>query len=565
MISFLSIKDFALIDTLNADFEKGLNIITGETGAGKSIIIEAISLALGSRADTTFVRTGKEKSVIQLVLECNPVILKILHENDISTNDGSIVITREIYASGKSNCKINDMMVTVSLLNKICRKIVDIHGQYDHQSLLSPENHLALIDLYNSSEITQIKEYVKKYFKEYTSIINQLDNLKNTKEESERKKDFLMYEHQEITSASLSIGEDEDLEQKLLILQNSEKIFNSLSASYELLYSDSHAVLSNLGKISGLMRDILDYDQQLSDFGTIISDHLYQLEDLSAEIRNYKEKIHFSSHELDEIQERLETINTLKRKYGNSIKQILQYKEKIEKEIDLIDNSESTISELTEKKEELENTLIIQSQELTKIRKKTATEIEKKINKELKELNFNHSEFKVSFDTMQNSEGNTIFSSEGTDLVEFLITTNKGEPLKPLAKIASGGEISRIMLAFKKIIGDYDGISTMIFDEIDIGISGSTASVVGKKLKEISQNHQVLCITHLPQIAAMGDRNYIINKQSDNLGTLTFLKRLNQNEAIHEIARMLGGEKISDAAIKNAEDMVKQAKRTGHI
>ncbi len=562
MISFLSIKDFALIDTLNADFEKGLNIITGETGAGKSIIIEAISLALGSRADTTFVRTGKEKSVIQLVLDCiNPIIIKILQKNDISTNDENIIITREIYASGKSICKINDTMVTVSLLNKICRKIVDIHGQYDHQSLLSPENHLSLIDLYNNAEISQVKETVKEFYNEYMELVNQLNDLLNTKEESERKKDFLMYEHQEISSASLNIGEDDELDQKLIILQNSEKIFNTLSASYELLYSDSHAVLSRLGKISGHLKEISGYDQSLSEFETMISDHLFQLEDLSTEIRKYKDQIHFSSHELDEIQERLETINALKRKYGNSIEQILQYKEKIEKEINLIENSEDTISELKDRIKKIENKLKSQCESLTQIRKETANEIEKKINIELKELNFNHSEFNVNFNKKLNSYGQPVFSSEGTDLVEFLISTNKGEPLKPLARIASGGEISRIMLAFKKIIGDFDEISTMIFDEIDIGISGSTASVVGKKLKEISENHQVICITHLPQIAAMGDCHFQINKHTDDQGTRTSLKKLDQNKVILEIARMLGGENISEAAVKNAEDMLKQAKK----
>lgn len=560
MISFLSIKDYALIDTLNADFHDGLNIITGETGAGKSIIIEAINMALGSRADTTFIRTGKDKSVIQLTLDIlNPDILTLLQQNDISTENNSILISREIYATGKSTCKINDKMVTVSLLNKICRRIVDIHGQYDHQSLLTSENHLNLLDLYNASEISIIKTSVRESYKEYIHHMHQLDNLLKTKEDSERKKDFLKYEHAEISSASLQLGEDQILNQKLMVLQNSEKIFNALSTSYELLQSDTDAVLSRLGKISVNMKEIMEYDQSLSTFETIISDNLFQLEDLSSEMRKYKEQIQFSTHELNETQERLEAINLLKKKYGSSIETILQYKEKIEKEIHSIENADEAIANLKSKIHEIEKELSVQSEALTCIRKKTAAEIQLKISKELNELNFNHSEFVVQFKTATDFNGKTAYSSDGIDIVEFLISTNKGEPLKPLTKIASGGEISRIMLAFKRIIGDFDEISTMIFDEIDNGISGSTASIVGKKLSEISNNHQVICITHLPQIAAMGDSNYQIIKESSNDVTRTILKKLNSNETIKEIGRMLGGENISDAAIKNAEDMMRQA------
>lgn len=562
MISHLSIKDFALIDNLSADFYSGLNIITGETGAGKSMIIEAVSLALGSRADTSYVRTGKDKSVIQLIIDvADPSVVHLLEENSIDLDNENIIITREIHRSGKSTCKINDVHVTVSLLSTICRKIVDIHGQYDHQSLLNPDYHLKMIDLYDSKEIMQTKETLKNTYAKYSQLYSQLNHLKKTKAESERKKDFLKYEYTEISTANLEHDEDEYLEHTLGILQNSEKIFTSLSVSYDLLYGDSEAVVNRLGKVSANLKDVLAFDTQLADFESNISNCLYQIEDLSAEIRNYKEKIQFSPDQINELQERLELINNLKRKYGNTIKDILQYSEKIREEIDTIENSDETLRLLESEIYEIKKELKKQSKKLSDLRKKSAFDIERKIKVELEELNFNHSDFKVQFETAIDTDGDYLFSPNGIDIIEFLISTNKGEPLKPLSKIASGGEISRIMLAFKRIIADFDEISTMIFDEIDSGISGSTASVVGKKLIEISKNHQVLCITHLPQIAAMGDHNYQIKKHTQDTVTHTVLNQLNKKETIDEISRMLGGEIISPAAKKNAEDMIVHAQK----
>lgn len=561
MISHLSVKNFALIDTLTADFYEGLNIITGETGAGKSIIIEAISMALGNRADTTYIRSGKDKAIIQLVIDIkSPSVLDVLEENDIQIDNNTLIITREIFTSGKSICKINDTLVTVSLLNKICSKIVDIHGQYDHQSLLNSENHLNLIDSYDSAVIEKAKIKFQETYSEYTHLYNDLNKLIKAKDDFERKKDFLQYELNEISAACLIPGEDESLQQSLNILQNSEKIFQNLSISYDLIFGDEDDVISKLGKASSLLKEIAVYDSRFASIESGIIDNLYQLESICEDIRKYKDSIQYSPHQLDEIQERLELINMLKKKYGNSIEKILEYKEKIQKELQVIENADDSINDLESKLKEIELTLKKESEELSNLRKKAALRIEEAISKELMELNFNHADFVVYFRTNMDSQGNLIYSPNGTDIVEFLISTNKGEPVKPLTKIASGGEISRIMLAFKRIIGDFDGISTMIFDEIDNGISGATASIVGKKLAQISKNHQIICITHLPQIAVMGNQNYLITKKSDTDSTQTILKELSEPETIEEIARMLGGEKISSAAIKNAEDMLNQSK-----
>lgn len=561
MISHLSIKDFALIETLSADFHHGLNIVTGETGAGKSIIIEAINLALGSRADTTYVRTGKDKAIIQLIIDIDhPTIIPVLKENGIPIENQQLIITREIYTSGKSICKMNDTLITVSLLNKISRKLVDIHGQYDHQSLLNTENHIHLIDMFYREQISQIKTQVQQSFNSYIHLSRELDHLVKSKNESERKKDFLKYEWTEISNASLAIGEDDTLNQTLDILQNSEKIFNALTSAYDIIYAESDAVINKLGKASIVMKEIQMYDSKLSAFENNITDCLYQLEDMSREIRMYRDQTQFSPDEIDQIQERLELINNLKRKYGSSIEKIIEYKDKIEKEIYAMENSDEVIKQLKEQINAVESNLNQHCLELTECRKNAAGEIEQKIKNELNDLYFNNSDFKVQFETAVGNQGQTLYSPNGIDIIEFLISTNKGEPLKPLSKIASGGEISRIMLAFKRIIGDFDEIPTMIFDEIDSGISGQTASIVGKKLAQISRKHQIICITHLPQISAMGDYHYRIEKQSNQNGTTTHINELDSSETIKEISRLLGGENISAAAIKNAEDMLNQAK-----
>jgi len=535
MISHIRIKDFAIIENTEIDFHDGLNIITGETGAGKSIVIEAISLALGSRADTTFVRSGKEKAVIQLV----------------SFVDGQdVVITREISSAGKNLCKINGEIVTLAQLNQVCKKIADIHGQYDHQSLLNPENHIHLLDSYNSKETSTLKEEVVLCYSKYIEVKNKLNSIVSNHEENLRKRDFMRYELDEIRSAKLVVNEDDELANEIKLLQNSEKIYQNLSNSYAISYEESPAALDGIKKSLSLLNEISEYSKEISVVADGFSDAYYKLEDLCGEIRNMREKISFSQEDLDDAMSRLVLIDALKRKYGGSIEKALKYADGLEEQLAYIENIDEARDALTAELAKCEADLKRSSEKLSALRKQSASELEQKILMELKELNFKDSSLTIDF---AKESG---YTANGVDKVEFLISTNKGEPQKPLSKIASGGEMSRIMLAFKKIIADYDEIATMIFDEIDSGISGITASIVGKKLRQIAENHQIICITHLPQIAAFGRYNYKIQKNSDDNMTYTTVEKLDENEKITEIARLLGGINTTDKTLESARELV---------
>ena len=558
MLSHISIKDFAIIDYISLDLHKGFNIITGETGAGKSIIIEAVSMALGSRADTAFVRTGKEKAVIELTVNTDDKeIIALLDENGLEYL-GDIQITREIHANGKSVCRVNGDLVSVSFLNKLCRKIADIHGQYDHQSLLNPEHHIFLIDEYNSKTIFPLKEKVKELYEKYSQTRNKINSLIKNREENERKRDFLKFESEEILSANLRPGEDEVLASRLLLLQNSEKIYQNLSAVYEMLFEITPSCQDNLGNSTKLLREIQSFSDALRNISDEVSECYYQLEDLKSEIRRARDSVDFSLDLLNETVERIDLIDRLKRKYGGSIEKILDYQSQIADNLNQIENSDILIEKLSIELTVYHEELTAACRKLTEERMKAARDIEFLINNELNELNFKDASLSVYISQLSGSDG-ILFTENGTDHAEFLIVTNKGEAPKPLSKIASGGEISRIMLAFKRIIGDYDHIPTMIFDEIDSGISGITASIVGKKLKDISENHQILCITHLPQIASYSDNHYMIFKENTEERTITKVVPLDEQGKINEIARLLGGMNITDTTLKNAKELISQS------
>jgi DNA repair protein RecN len=542
MISHIRIKDFAIIDTVELDFHDGLNIVTGETGSGKSIIIEAVSLALGSRADTAFIRSGKDKAMVQMIAEL----------------DGEeYIITRELSANGKNICRINDEIVPLAQLSKLCRKIADVHGQYDHQSLLNPENHLRLIDTYHDAEIAPVRECVSDLFQKYSDTKHELSSLLSGQAEAERKRDFMRFELSEIDGSKLISGEDEELTQKLSLLQNSEKIYQNLSGAYELLYDDSPSASYGIGKSMHLLQELSGFSEEINRIHNELSDVYYKIEDLTSEIRKFKDSLSFSPEVMEETVNRLNILDGLKRKYGGSVEKVLEYREKIAADLEKIDNIDAVRDRLTRDLAEQEKALSSASNELSALRKKAAMDIEAHINRELTELNFKDTCFTVVF----YDEPKASFTASGTDRIEFMISTNKGEMPKPLVKIASGGEISRIMLAFKQIIGDFDSIPTMIFDEIDAGISGITASIVGKKLLEISKRHQIICITHLPQIAAFGDHHYKIDKTEKNGATHTTVSPLDIGDKISEIARLLGGINITDTTLKSAEELIRLSRQ----
>lgn len=535
MITHISIRDFAIIENVDIDFHEGLNIITGETGAGKSIVIEAVSLALGSRADTAFVRSGKEKAIVQLV----------------GTLMGQeYVITREVSTAGKNLCKVNGEIVTLAHLNLICKKIADIHGQYDHQSLLNPDYHIKLVDMYKKDQIGPAKQKVSSIYMHYRDISNQLRKLLADESENKRKRDFMEFELNEIINAELVPGEDEQLEETINLLQNSEKIYESLANTYEILNGEEYSSLAGTRRALDILGMITDYSQNLSDIHSQLSDAFYQIEELSDEIRNLRDRTVFSPDELNQAIERMDMLDSMKRKYNRSIEEIIEYGKELEEKLSYVENMDQMKEDLTQLHHRCKADLTEACQELSQLRKEAATELETKILTELEELNFKDAQLSIQFG--KTSE----FTDNGTDVVEFMISTNRGESLKPLSKIASGGEMSRIMLAFKKIVGDYDDIPTLIFDEIDAGISGITASIVGRKLKQIAASHQIICITHLPQIAAFGAHNYKISKESDDLNTYTTVLHLRPDEKIQEIARLLGGINITDTTLQSAKELI---------
>ena len=541
MIKYISIRDFAIIEHTEIEFHDGLNIITGETGAGKSIVIEAVSLALGSRADTAFVRSGRNKAIIQMVAD--------------DPSGREYILSREISASGRNICRIDDEIVTLAQLSALSRQLADIHGQYDHQSLLDPANHIRLLDSYEADAITPAKESVALLYGQYTDLRRQLKQLLARAAEDTRQRDFMAFELQELEDADLQIGEPEQLEQEIHLLQNSESIFASLSGAYEIISESDYSALSALKLASDQVSSTGEFSDELDSLGQRLSSLYYELEDIGSELRHQRDSITFSPEELDSKMARLDLLSRLMNKHGRSIEELIEYREELAQRLEDIDDISGRQEALEREIKKTGIALRGACNRLSDARRSAAASLEEKIKLELSQLNFGDSQFSIEFREAED------FTEEGTDIVEFMISTNRGEPLKPLSKIASGGEMSRIMLAFKKIIGDYDGIPTMIFDEIDAGISGVAATVVGRKMREISQNHQIICITHLPQIAAFGDHHFRIQKTSDETSTYTSVTALDEEETVAELARLLGGETITQTTLASARELLESSRR----
>lgn len=540
MINHLSIRDFATIENTDVDFQKGLNIITGETGSGKSVVVEAISLALGSRADNTFVRSGCEKATVQMVAE---------YENK------EIIITRELSGNGKNICKIDDRIVTLGELSQVCSKIADIHGQYETQSLLKTENHIKLVDAYEKGSIEPSKIKVAEYYENFLDISRRFEEMRNQAANNIETKELLQYRIEEIENAALISGEDTNHKEELLIIENNEKIYNALSRSYMLAYEEENSALDKINSVIIPLRDITSLSRESSNIEDELSDVYYRFEDVANKIRDMKEHIIFNEARIEELHDRLNFIEELKKKYGDTIDEIHATRDRMERELRSLGNLDKELESLSLERSRIKEMLDQETENLTRLRKSSAGVLQEKIQLELENLNFKNVRLAIDFEEVSD------YTPNGRDKVEFLISANAGENLKPLSKIASGGEMSRIMLAFKKIISEYDGISSIIFDEIDTGISGETAGIVAKELSQISEHHQLICITHLPQIAAAGDHNYRIEKSTDDSNTYTTITVLNEREKITEIARLLSGLNISDISIANAEEMISIIRR----
>ncbi len=538
MIKHISIENFAVIEKAEIDFDEGFSVITGETGSGKSVVIEAISLALGSRADSSFVRHGSDKAVVQLAADL----------------DGEeIAIRREISASGRNLCRLNGEIVTLAELSKVCTRLAEIHGQYDNQTLLNPETHMAVIDGCRRETITPLKEAYRKSYDSYVKASSELKKLLASEAENARRLDYYRYEKAEIDKAALKPGEYEELTDRISVLQNSEKIFSSVETASSAIGGDTGA-LETLGAALSAIRSVASYSSDLEKLLSDAEDIYYRLQDVDSSLNSMADSMSFEPGEIDSCISRIDLIDNLRKKYGSTIEEILAYRDKISAELDVIENFDEEKSKLTAAAEAAEADLLSKASALSKARHEAASSLTARITRELSELNFSDAKVEAAFTPLESA------GPDGDETVEFLISANRGEPLKPLSKTASGGEMSRIMLAIKNITGETDRIPTFIFDEIDAGISGVTASVVGRKLKRISESHQIICITHLPQIAAMGDTGYRIYKENDEASTYTHIEKLSEDEKTAEIARLLGGDNITETTLRSARELIESAK-----
>lgn len=551
MLLELHIKDFALIDSADLKFEKGLNILTGETGAGKSIVIDSVNFIMGDKQSRDIIRTGAESAYVEGVFDANSEEAShILQENGIDEED-VLIISREINQNGRSISRINGKTVTVSLLKQVMKYIIDIYGQHQHQSLLDEQNHIQILDSFCGSSIIEIKKQYKALYEQIKEIENQIDRINLDEKDRQRKLGLLSYQINEINEAKLKPNEDEELYKKREVLANAEKIYSSLSHAYNILYSseEQNSSYDGIGSSIGYLEGIEKYDEKLENIKNELKDVYYNLEGIVDEIREYKDNIDFEPDVLNQVEIRLDLINSLKMKYGNSIEEILAYCERSSSELNELVNNNQTIDKLSQKKKDGYIKLNKLAEDISKIRKEVAVKLEDRIEEELRYLGMDKASFKIVV------EDNESLNEDGKNKVYFMMTANVGEPLKPLSKVASGGELSRIMLAIKSVIADVDSIPTLIFDEIDTGISGRAAQAVAEKMCLISKNHQVLCVTHLPQIASMADVHFKIEKNIIDGKTYTNVLKLNDKGQTEELARMLGGAILTDLTRKHSIEM----------
>ena len=537
MITKLHIKNIGIIENVEIDFNNGLNVLTGETGAGKTLILDSLGIISGGRFSKEMIRKGETNSYVELCMY-EP-------ESEYSI-DGNIIISREININGRNMCKINGRMATVNELKEFMSKFIEIHGQNDNQNLLDIKEHQKYLDGFIGDKIESMKTEYFEIFTRYNEIKKELKENFGDDKERQRKIDLLNYQINEIEVASLKEGEEDELEEKRKIIMNSEKIAQSLNeADMAISESTIDALSSSIRALEKIEQIDKKYEQTVSNLKGVY----YELQEISKDISSYREDTYFDEQERSEVEERLDLIYDLKRKYGNSITEILQYNEKIKQEIDKIENLEERNNELKKEKTQIKEKMTQLALEIHKIREKKAKELSIEINSNLKDLEMKNAKINVHVDYIEDE-----FYSTGKDKIEIYISTNIGEDEKELAKIASGGEMSRVMLAIKTVLANTDQMPILVFDEIDTGISGKAANRVAEKLSKIATKHQVLCISHLPNIAAIADYNYFISKRIQNERTNTNIKLLNENEVINEIARISSGE-INEATIKYATEL----------
>ncbi len=565
MLKSLEIKDYALIDHINVEFGKGLNIITGETGAGKSILIDAMSLLLGERASTEVVRKGAQKSFVEGIfdVELNKKVKSLLEENEIEFQP-ELIIRREISLKGSNRCFVNDSPVSLNIIKELGDLLVDLHGQHEHQSLLRTETHIEFLDEHGNNN--KLLEDFRVIYKELNSKQNELKELKSKEESLKEKKEIYGFQIKEIESINPLPDEDESISNELNILENSEKLLELTDDIYNKLYDGEPSVIDLLGETKHKLNQLANIDKTFFESEGECDSALAIVKELANSLRSYKSKIDVDPKEVEEKRERLGSINLLKKKYGGSIQKLIEHREKIGKEFELADNFSAAINSLEKKILGLRKSAGEEAEKLSASRKKYAVKVESEVKKVLAQLGIPDAIFKVNIkqnETEKNDNHsvilknkNYIYTETGIDEVEFYISTNAGEDVKPLVKVASGGEISRIMLSLKTILTKSDKLPLLIFDEIDTGVSGRIAQKVGAALKDLASFHQIISITHLPQIAGMADNHFAVEKKQVDNRAVSSIKKLSDNERINEVAKLISGEELTKASIESARQLI---------
>lgn len=556
MLIQLNIRNFALIEEIKVEFAEGFNILSGETGAGKSILIDAIDYVLGGKFSKSLIRTGEEKTFVEAVFSIdNELVKRELDELDIEYED-IIIISREYTISGKSIIKVNGRSLIISQLKKIREKILDIHGQHQNQTLLDRGSHIIYLDNF-------IGDKIKEPLKKFSDLKERLSEIKgkilkiNGNEDREKLIDYTKFQIDDITKGNLRVGEEEELKEEFNYLSNAEKINNSLKVSCELLNyrEDGNSVLESLSKVISELSSVEKNSQVIGEKKAVIEEAYYNIEEVSRELRDIAEDTVYDENKLEKINGRIYEINGYKKKYGNTIEEVIEYLNKLKENYNELVNANEILKELEEEENKVLKEMKAIGNTLHEIRKEFSEKLKESLLKELSYVGLEKSTMEIQVKLCEN------YNERGFDEVCFLISTNTGEPVKPLEKVLSGGELSRIMLAFKCVFADKDGISTLIFDEIDTGVSGAVAQRIGEKMYQVSLNHQVLCITHLPQIAILSDYHYFVSKSIKDNKTFTNIKILSKDEKIHQVATMLGGNEVTKATYENVKEMLKLSEK----
>jgi len=559
MLLELHIKDFAIIEELSLDFKKGMTVLTGETGAGKSIIIDAVSLLAGGRGSTEFVRHGAKKCVLegQFFINDNTStkLLPLLHQYEIDVDSPTLNIQREIYASGRTVCRVNGAIITIAVLKEIGSALIDIHGQNEHQELMHPETHVNMLDYFGKNDIVPLREEYIDIYKKYKDTKKRYEEWQFNEQEYAQKVDMLRFQVNEIEQANLQENEDVELEEEARKLANYQTIIEGLQTSYEAIQGGENSGLDRIGLAMEKMSAISDMDENFENISESLQAAFYQLQESASSLYEEVDNLEFDEERLNEIEERLDLIQQLKRKYGQTIVEILDYLDNSSKELEQLENREVELDGLSNELAQYESELLKKGRELSEMRRSISEGLEESIHQQLEALYMGKVVFQVRFKNDLDDISSEKVMKNGVDQIEFYVSTNPGEPEKPLAKVASGGELSRLMLAIKTIFSSSQGITSIIFDEVDTGVSGRVAQSIADKIYSVAVHSQVLCISHLPQVAAMADQHLYISKTIQENRTTTHVDELSEEGKVKEVARMLSGTDITSLTVGAAKEL----------